>query len=172
MAVEGRQAVRQRAGATIADQQSLVVIRWLTLFAVVLADIAVGRARAVALPANRVSFGVGLVLIWAGIGLRWWSFRTLGRYFTFKVMTSPDQQVITAGPYRFVRHPSYAAILVVLIGIGVVLGNWLSLAVLVVLPLIGFIRRMQVEEAALARTLGSSYTSYASHHKRLIPGVW
>ena len=62
---------------------------------------------------------VGLVLLlWGGVALRLWSFRTLGRYFTFTVQTSADQPVITDGPYRVVRHPSYAGILLAVMGIG------------------------------------------------------
>jgi protein-S-isoprenylcysteine O-methyltransferase Ste14 len=87
-------------------------------------------------------------------------------------MTSADQPVITSGPYRFVRHPSYAGIVLVLTGIGITYGNWLSLAALALVPLIGFVYRIHVEEAALAATLGSRYTSYAAGRKRLIPFVW
>jgi protein-S-isoprenylcysteine O-methyltransferase Ste14 len=48
----------------------------------------------------------------------------LGHYFTFTVMTSANQPVITTGPYRVLRHPSYAGILLVLAGIGLSYGNW------------------------------------------------
>ena len=119
-----------------------------------------------------IAFGIGFIIMWAGVGLRWWSFRTLGRYFTYQVMTSRDQPVITSGPYRFVRHPSYLGILLILLGIGVTYGNWLSLLSLVVLPLLGFLNRIRVEEAALQASLGSEYGSYAARHKRLIPLLW
>jgi protein-S-isoprenylcysteine O-methyltransferase Ste14 len=55
-----------------------------------------------------VTFAAGLVLLVPGTTLRLWSFRTLGRYFTFTVKVSPDQPVVTAGPYRVLRHPGYA----------------------------------------------------------------
>jgi protein-S-isoprenylcysteine O-methyltransferase Ste14 len=60
----------------------------------------------------------------------------------------------------------------IIAGIGFNYGNWLSLASLVLFPLIGFIYRIRVEEAALAATLGEAYTSYATGRKRLIPFVW
>jgi isoprenylcysteine carboxyl methyltransferase (ICMT) family protein YpbQ len=41
------------------------------------------------------------------VALRGWSFAALGQYFTFTVMVSSDQPVVTAGPYRVLRHPSY-----------------------------------------------------------------
>jgi protein-S-isoprenylcysteine O-methyltransferase Ste14 len=64
-------------------------------------------------------------------------------------MTSADQPVITSGPYRVLRHPSYAAILLILGGVGLSYGNWLSAVALILLPLVGFINRIHLEEAAL-----------------------
>lgn len=64
----------------------------------------------------------------AGFAMRRWSEMTLGRYFTFTVMTSADQPVITNGPYRFVRHPGYSGVLLVVLGAGLVTGNWVGLA--------------------------------------------
>ena len=130
------------------------------------------RVSATAFPATLAVFAVGLLLIWSGIALRVWCFQTLGRYFTFTVMTSPDQRVVDRGPYRLLRHPSYSAILLILAGIGLTYGNWLSLAALVVLPLAGFVNRIRIEESALSATLGDAYTTYASRRRRLIPFVW
>ncbi len=97
---------------------------------------------------------------------------TLGRYFTFTVMTSAEQPVITTGPYRFVRHPGYTGVVLVVVGAGLVTGNWIGLAawsLLVVLPLL---YRIHVEEHALLAALGDRYGTYAAAHKRLIPLVW
>jgi protein-S-isoprenylcysteine O-methyltransferase Ste14 len=96
----------------------------------------------------------------------------LGRYFTFTVMTSADQPVIATGPYRVQRYPSYAGILLILAGISLSYRNWLSLDALIFLPLIGFVNRIHVEEAALSATLGAAYATYASGRKRLIPFAW
>lgn len=59
----------------------------------------------------------------ARAALRWWAFWTLGQYFTFTVDVSAEQLVVTAGPYRALRHPGYAGGLLVMIGIGVVYAN-------------------------------------------------
>jgi protein-S-isoprenylcysteine O-methyltransferase Ste14 len=119
-----------------------------------------------------VAAWVGLIILWCGIALRWWSFRTLGRYFTFTVQTSTDQPVITAGPYRVVRHPSYAAVMLAVIGLGLFTGNWLSLAGLTLAVLCGLVYRIRVEERALLQDLGDSYRQYAATHKRLVPFIW
>lgn len=171
VALEVRQGLRRRAGATNTDRGSLMAVRVGAIAGALLAA-SVARISATAFvygPALMVS---SIGLMWAGIALRWWSFRTLGRYFTFQVMTSPDQPVITSGPYRYLRHPSYTGILLILAGVGVGYGNLLSLLALIVLPLLGFINRIRVEEAALSATLGDRYTTYAMGRKRLVPFVW
>jgi protein-S-isoprenylcysteine O-methyltransferase Ste14 len=171
MLIEVRQALHRRADAATADRYSLAVLRACVSVGILLAILAL-RVPAMALPYSPLMFAVSLALMWFGIGLRWWSFRTLGRYFTFAVMTSADQPVISTGPYRLLRHPSYAGLLLALAGVGVAFGNWLSLVALVVLPTIGFIYRIRVEEAALASTLGARYATYGSTRKRIIPFVW
>jgi protein-S-isoprenylcysteine O-methyltransferase Ste14 len=172
IAFELRQALKRRPEASSADRGTLMSLRVSIATGLVAAGLAAARASGASLPGGVLLFAVGLVLLWGGIALRLWSFITLGRYFTFNVMTSASQPVITTGPYRFVRHPSYLGIMLALIGIGATYGNWLSLGALVLFPLIGFVYRIHVEEAALSTTLGSAYTTYASGRKRLIPFVW
>lgn len=171
LVVEFRKARNRRAEATNTDRGSLAFLRVCVLAGALLAAFA-SRVTATAFSYGPVIFGISLAVAWAGIGLRWWSFRTLGRYFTFTVMTSANQPVITNGPYRFVRHPSYTGLLLIIAGIGFSYGNWLSLTSLVLFPLIGFVYRIRVEEAALSATVGDAYTTFASGRKRLIPFVW
>jgi protein-S-isoprenylcysteine O-methyltransferase Ste14 len=117
-------------------------------------------------------FILALVVLWTGIGLRLWAFRTLGRYFTFLVMTSADQPVVSDGPYRIIRHPGYAGGALALIGLGLAMSNWVSLIALTAIPPLGYVRRIRVEEAALDATLGERYRGYAQGRKRLVPFVW
>jgi protein-S-isoprenylcysteine O-methyltransferase Ste14 len=82
------------------------------------------------------------------------------------------QPVVATGPYRRLQHPSYTGILVVLLGIGMTLGNWLSILFIVLLPAIGLVIRIRVEEAALHTALGPAYDHYAATRPHLIPGLW
>jgi protein-S-isoprenylcysteine O-methyltransferase len=59
-----------------------------------------------------------------------------------------------------------------LLGIGLVSENWVSLTVLIVLPLAATLYRIHVEETALLRHFGPAYQAYAHRTKRLIPGIW
>ena len=168
---ELQQAVRGRSNAQQWDRNSLFVLR-LCIGGGVLLGIYALRIGAAYLGFNPFSFAFALLLMWIGIAVRWWSFWTLGRYFTFRVMTSQDQKVVTTGPYRYLRHPSYAAILLTLIGVGLTFGNWLSVAAVVGLPALGLVYRIRVEEAALSNALGASYIEYATSRKRMLPLVW
>ena len=127
---------------------------------------------AAAIRPGAVAFTVGLVILLAALVLRGWTFKTLGQYFTHTVMVSSDQPVIASGPYRVLRHPSYAAILLACIGIGLAAANWADLAALLLLSLTALLWRIHIEERALLATLGDRYRAYAAQHKRLVPLIW
>jgi protein-S-isoprenylcysteine O-methyltransferase Ste14 len=117
-------------------------------------------------------FAAGLVIVLLGIALRQWSVLTLGTFFTVQVQVRSDQTVVNTGPYRWVRHPSYTAIVMSFVGIGVALENWLSLVVLIVVPSVGLVIRIRVEEKALLEALGEPYREFSATRARLIPKVW
>ena len=115
---------------------------------------------------------IGILLIALGAALRQWAMSTLGRFFTYDVRISPGQTVVDRGPYRVVRHPSYSALLLLFAGLGLASDNWLALPLFVVLPTIGLVWRIRVEEAALTNAFGDAYHRYAESRKRLVPGLW
>jgi protein-S-isoprenylcysteine O-methyltransferase Ste14 len=170
LAMELQKATNQRAEATMADKGSRRYIRVATVVGFVGAIVLTRNVSSARI--NPDAAWVGLVVFWCGLALRYWSFRTLGRYFTFTVQTSADQPVITDGPYRFVRHPSYAAILLIVMGAGLFIGSWWAFAWLTTSVFCGLLFRIRVEEGALRGELGDRYESYASSHKRLVPFIW
>ncbi len=114
----------------------------------------------------------GLVIIWLGLALRVWSVVVLGRSFRTTVEVDAAQPVVSNGPYRWVRHPSYTGLLLIAAGFGLAYNNWPGLVVCLVLPEVALLLRIRVEEAELTRVIGDPYRDYRSHTKRLIPGVW
>ncbi|KIK61768.1 hypothetical protein GYMLUDRAFT_42811 [Collybiopsis luxurians FD-317 M1] len=62
-------------------------------------------------------FVLGSFLITVGGTLRWWCYRVLGRLFTFEVSVQKDHKLITTGPYRIIRHPSYTGMLMLCAGV-------------------------------------------------------
>jgi len=163
---------RRRREATKRDRGSQIVLRVCVIPGAVFMVFAPQIAPAADIRPPFVPTVVGIAVFAAGEALRVWSKVQLGRYFTYTVQTSSDQPVITSGPYRILRHPSYTGLLLIVIGIGLLWGNWLGLGVLTVLAFVGVAYRISVEERALVADLGDRYRAYAEHHKRLIPFVW
>jgi protein-S-isoprenylcysteine O-methyltransferase Ste14 len=114
----------------------------------------------------------GLVIIWLGLVIRVWSIVVLGRSFRTTVEVDVAQPVMSRGPYRWVRHPSYTGVLLIAAGYGLALGTWPGLLICLLLPEVAILRRIGVEEAELARVIGDPYRKYRDHTKRLIPGLW
>jgi len=104
-----------------------------------------------------------------GVALRWYSATILGKYFTFDVAIQGGQILIEAGPYRYIRHPSYSGALLTLIGFGLALGNWAGLAASLSCMGFAYAYRIPVEEAALTSALGDSYKQYMKRTSRLVP---
>lgn len=113
-------------------------------------------------------FVAGLVLMVAGLALRWYSIRVLGASFTCEVSTRQGQQVVQSGPYRWVRHPSYTGGLLTVLGVLVCCVNFISPFALLI-AVAGYAYRIRVEEQTLATHLGSPYREYMLRTKRLIP---
>jgi protein-S-isoprenylcysteine O-methyltransferase Ste14 len=170
--LELRQGLTRRSEAITADRGSLMVLRAAYVGGALVAIAAERLLPAAAIRPDWLGAWLGLVLLWSGISMRLWSFRTLGRYFTFTVQTSSDQPVITDGPYRFVRHPGYTGLLLAITGIGFFFGNWVSVICLALCALAGLAYRIRVEERALMQTLGARYGDFAATRKRLVPLVW
>lgn len=116
--------------------------------------------------------GVSLLLLVGGLVIRWTAILTLGRFFTTSVAIHQDHRLVRAGLFRLVRHPSYSGLLLLILGMGLSFGNWLSFAVIVVSFLAALLYRIQVEEAALVEALGQDYIEYCKTTKRLLPGIF
>jgi protein-S-isoprenylcysteine O-methyltransferase Ste14 len=114
----------------------------------------------------------GVIVMWLGLAIRVWAVAALGGAFRTTVEVDPDQAVVTTGPYKWMRHPSYAGLLLILAGFGLAIGNWLSAAACLLLPLPALVWRIGVEEAELSRVLGDAYRAYQTSTARLIPGLW
>lgn len=117
-------------------------------------------------------FALGIALIWGGMLLRIWSISTLGRFFKTTVVIQSGHNLIQRGPYRYLRNPAYTGILITLIGLGLGVGNWLSVASLFFAGLIGLGRRIHIEEEALRKRFGNEHDEYRKRTWAVIPLVW
>jgi protein-S-isoprenylcysteine O-methyltransferase len=116
-------------------------------------------------------FLTGIALMWIGFAFRYYAMRVLGQYFTFDVATVQGQKVIEAGPYRYIRRPSYAGGIITILGFGIALGNWAGLFALLACVTVGYAYRIHVEESALVNAIGEPYRAYMLRTTRLLPFV-
>jgi protein-S-isoprenylcysteine O-methyltransferase Ste14 len=163
---------RERSPEVRSDRGTALLIIAATGLGVGLAFAAASTGRT-AIPVSRWALlVVGLLLMWVGIGIAIWAVRTLGRLYRPIVAIQEGHDVVASGPYRFIRHPMYAGALLVMLGFGIALGSWLSIALSVLVPLPAYVRRIVVEERTLEENLGEPYRRYEEGKARLIPGLW
>lgn len=164
---------RQGGKARVTEWRSLGVITVSIIVGNVLARLALRHLPSFTLgiPLG-ARLAVALPVSWAGIGFRLWSIRTLGRFFRGVVHVQADHDVIQHGPYRLLRHPSYAGALLAVLGFSIIFGNLASIVVFVGCALLGVLYRIRVEERVLSEQLGQAYLDYATRTRRLVPGLW
>lgn len=114
----------------------------------------------------------GALLIIAGVALRQWVSRVMGAHFTVKLLVEDEHHLVQDGPFVWIRHPSYASLLLIAIGtalavrsplaLGVALGLWLPLT----------LWRIASEEAVLEEKFGSAYSDYSARSWRIVPGIF
>ena len=114
----------------------------------------------------------GLVAMAAALAVVVWAM-AVNRFFSsvIRIQTDRGHRLVTSGPYRYVRHPAYAAFPFLMVGSGLALGSWLAalVGVLLVLPIL---RRTAMEDRALREQL-EGYADYAQQVRyRVLPGVW
>ena len=112
----------------------------------------------------------GGVLFVVAIGFRLYAIRTLGRFYSHRVRLADDHQIVSSGPYAFLRHPAYTGMLLGHLGVVLFFMNWVSLALWGLFFVPAVVARILVEEEALMQIPG--YADFAAKRKRLLPFVW
>jgi methyltransferase len=112
---------------------------------------------------------VGWLCLAGAIGaqlLRYWAITTLGERWNTRIIFIPGAQPVTSGPYRFVRHPNYIAVIMEMAFIPMIHGAWLTALVFSVGNALLLSVRIRAEEAAL----GAEYQQAFASRPRFIPG--
>jgi methyltransferase len=87
----------------------------------------------------------------ATIATRWWVIRTLGDRWTTRVLWVPGSRRIVTGPFRFVRHPNYLAVVVELLALPLLGGAWRTAVLFAVANGVLLLVRVRVEDDAMRR---------------------
>jgi methyltransferase len=95
-----------------------------------------------------LAISMGALFVFANI-LRWWVIRTLAGYWNVQVMASPSAGVVTSGPYRWVRHPNYVAVVAELFALPMMHTAWITALVGTAIHLEILRRRVSVEDGVL-----------------------
>ncbi len=112
--------------------------------------------------------GAGLLILACGITLRVYSARVLGSYFTTVLSVCDGHRLITSGPYRYIRHPSYSGAILGFLGLALSFASPYALICPAAVS-IGVAYRISREEKMLTRWFGASYGEYRNSTHALWP---
>jgi protein-S-isoprenylcysteine O-methyltransferase Ste14 len=117
-------------------------------------------------------FAIGAILTTFGLIIRIKSILTLKQHFTYTVTKIENHELIETGLYKSIRHPGYLGQLMIFVGSATSLSNWLSIVLMIVPVLLGYIYRIKVEERFMIEQMGQKYIDYQKRTKRLIPMIY
>jgi protein-S-isoprenylcysteine O-methyltransferase Ste14 len=112
---------------------------------------------------------VGAAIVLGGLGFAVWARVHIGRNWGMPMTQKEEPELVTSGPYRFVRHPIYTGILTAVIGTALAI-NLLALAIAAVIAAY-FVYSATVEERNLGAIFPVAYPAYRARTKMLIPFV-
>ena len=122
-----------------------------------------------ALPLSASIRWVGVALGLAMLPLLYWVLRSIGRNISETVLTKTDHQLVTHGPYRWVRHPLYTAATAAFLALGLIAANAFILVMGVVIFAAIALLVVPREEAELAGKFGAAYAGYKQRTGALVP---
>jgi protein-S-isoprenylcysteine O-methyltransferase Ste14 len=157
--------------AFVAWDRSVVWIRVseIAVIAVYVADVYFWRWTFPLTPWPRAVAITGLLVTLPGVALTIWSKVCLGNFFSTTLGIKRDHQLLTTGPYRFVRHPMYSGLLLVILG-GALVYNSGAAVVLLLVPFAGFFYwQSAIEEKLFAAHFGEAHARYRAATGRLLP---
>ena len=112
---------------------------------------------------------IGALTAFAGIAILWWTHRTLGRNWSGILELRENHRLISEGPYRYIRHPMYTALLILSVGMALITANLLLALLLIGTTMAMYLARVSDEEAMMIERFGDEYHSYMRRTGRLFP---
>ena len=122
-------------------------------------------------PTNISSGLVADLVTFIGLLVMLWARKTLGRNWSGNIVLKENHELITAGPYAYVRHPIYTGLTLMILGVAIYNGNILWLAFTAIF-FCGAYYKARKEEILLISHFGQTYLDYKTRVKALIPFVF
>lgn len=114
--------------------------------------------------------GIGLAIFLSGLALAIWARRYLGRNWGMPMSEKENPELVTTGPYRRIRHPIYAGIVLAMIGTAVAI-SWYLLSIAAVMGAY-FVYSAAMEERYMTAEFPDTYPSYQRSTKMLLPFIF
>jgi protein-S-isoprenylcysteine O-methyltransferase Ste14 len=112
---------------------------------------------------------LGVLISIAAFVIRRWAITTLGRFWSLHVEIREEHEIVTAGPFRWVRHPVYFGMILEFLGLGLILNATFTLVLVMTIFLPTLVARVRLEETALVQKFGTAYADYCQTTPLLIP---
>jgi protein-S-isoprenylcysteine O-methyltransferase Ste14 len=119
-------------------------------------------------PGSEVTAWAGWLVTVAGLSFTVWARRHLATNWSADVTLKENHELITSGPYGWVRHPIYTGLLLGFIGTALAVGRWRGVAAVGLMGL-ALWRKLRIEERGMRQLFGEQYTLYARRVSALIP---
>ena len=114
----------------------------------------------------------GFTLFIVSCLIRWWGFKSIGKFFNPRVAIYDNHKLVTTGAYRNIRHPLYSGSLLSFIAIPMVFNSWGALLLMILITIPALVYRINIEEELLISHFGEEYITYSQKTKKMIPGIW
>ncbi len=124
------------------------------------------------IPINYILALTGILLYISGLIIRWMSIIKLKKRFTVNVAINRGHVLETGGLYKYIRHPSYLGLLLILAGLSLAMNSLISFIIIIVPVFLALNYRIFIEEKMLEAEFGEEYANFRSTRKKIIPYVF
>jgi protein-S-isoprenylcysteine O-methyltransferase Ste14 len=122
---------------------------------------------------NNANIGwLGLIIMVGGLVIRYWAAKTLGKFYTRTLQIVEGQAIVNQAPYNLIRHPGYLGTLMLEVGAGIAMTNWIVLLAAVAIGFSSRIYRIGAEEKMMEAKFGEQYKAYSDKTWKLIPFLY
>ena len=168
---EVRNLSKGEEGKRVHRQSVVFVVMILCLFGILFLLPFADRHSIGVMMAGQIVRWLGLILCGLGFMVSFWARIALGRMYSTEATIQKNHQLVTTGPFRYIRHPVYLGILCFVLGLSFLFRSWIGLVALILMA-VGLLFRITDEEAVLHKEFGLEWETYRQQSWRFIPYLY